>query len=122
MTPEILQLVEVWDDCGEPVGALCGQIAFTPEHLNMGKDRFQALLAGNKSTRVRREVTETLGCEGFSSIKVSTYIEVTCDQSEKAIKEAAAAIFGECVLLNEDAIMKAHEGLMMHRKVLKLSR
>jgi hypothetical protein len=121
VTPEILQLVEVWDDRGEPVEALCGQFVFAVEHLYMG-DKFKDLLVGNKSTRVRREVAETIGCAGFSSIKVSTSIEVTCDQNEKSVKAAAAAIYDECALLNEDAIMKAHEGLMMHRKVLKLDR
>lgn len=83
-------------------------------------DKFKDLLVGNKSTRVRREITETLGCAGYSSIKVSTSIEVTCDQSEKMIKAAAAAILAECTLLNEDGIMRAHEGLLMHRKVLKM--
>lgn len=120
MTPEIIQLVEVWGDDGGPLEDLCVKFYFTEKDLYMSADKFQALLVGTKTTRVRREVSETIGGPGYSSIKVSTSIEVACDQSEALIKKAADAILQECFLLNEDGVMKAFEGLKMHRKALKL--
>lgn len=120
MIPEIIQLVEVWDDAGDPIEALCAKFYFTEKDLYMGADKFQSLLVGSKTARVRREVAETIGGPGYSSVKVSTSIEAACDQSEPMIKKAAEAILQECFLLNEDGILKAYEGLLMHRKTLKL--
>lgn len=119
--PEIVQAIEAWDEHGDPIEELCVKFYFTETELHMSADKFQSLLTGNKTAKVRREVTETIGGAGYSSIKVGTSIEIVCDQSEAAIKRAATAILEECALLNEDGILKAFEGLNKHRKVLKLS-
>jgi len=117
---EIVQIVEVLDDNRDPLLDLCVKTYFTTRDLHMDKDKFEALLTGNKTAKVRREISETIGGPGYSSIKVSTSIEVACDQREASIRTAAEALIQECTYLNEDGILKAYEGLRLHRKTLKL--
>lgn len=120
MIHEIVQLVEVWDDAGDPITDLCVKFYMTEKDLYMA-DKFTALITGgNKTAKVRREISETVGGPGYSSIKVSTSIEVTCDQSEPVIKEAAQVALAEASILNEDGVMKAFAGLLDHRKNLGL--
>lgn len=121
MTPEIIQLVEVFDDNGDPISKLCVKTYLTEEELYMPADKFAALAAGNKLARVRREISETIGGPGYSSVRVSTSIELAVDQHETTIKTAADAIMAECVILNEEAVLKAYEGLLAHRKTLGLT-
>lgn len=120
MTPEIIQLVEVWDREGDPILELSQKRYLTTEDLSMSADKFNALLTGTKTAKVKREVSETIGGPGYSSVKVSTSIEVTCDQSEKSIKDAAKHCLAECAILNEEAVLGAFEALLDHRKKLKL--
>lgn len=119
MIHEIVQLVEVWDSNGDPIEDLCKKTYLTEENLYM-PDKFNALLTGNKTAKVGREVVETIGGPGYSSVKVSTYIEVTCDQSESRIKEAAKHCLAEAFILNEEGIMTGYAGLLQHRKTLGL--
>lgn len=120
MINEIVQMVEVWDDNGDPLVDLCGKLYLTEKELFMS-DKFSALLTGgNKTAKVRREIGETIGGPGFSSIRVSTSIEVTCDQSEPIIKQAAQAALAEAAILNEEGVMQAYAGLLAHRKTLDL--
>lgn len=120
MSFEIIQLVEVWDVEGEPIEELCSKSYLTEKDLYMSTDKFASLTAGNKLARVRREISEKIGGPGYSSIQVSTSIEVACDQHETSIKAAAEATMAECAILNEEAILKAFEGLKAHRKTLNL--
>ena len=115
-----MQTVEVFGEDGEPIKDLCTKLRFSEEHLQMSKDRFAALSAGDGRARVRREIGETIGGPGYSSVRVSTSIEICCDQNSAAIQKAAAAIYQECVYLNEDGILQAYEGLLNHRDTLKL--
>jgi len=117
---EIIQLVEVWDVEGEPVEELSSKSYLTEKDLYMSADKFASLTAGNKLARVRREISESIGGPGYSSIRVSTSIEVACDQHEASIKAAAEATIAECTILNEEAILKAYDGLKAHRKTLGL--
>lgn len=120
MIHEIVQLVEVWDADGDPVESLSAKFYLTERNLFMA-DKFTALITGgNKTARVRREITETIGGPHYSSIKVSTAIEVTCDQSESVIREAAQACLAEASILNEEGVMQAYKGLLDHRKNLGL--
>lgn len=119
MTPEIIQIVEVFDDRGDPVEDLCTKIYFTENELYM-PDKFNKLLSGTKTARVRREISETIGGPGYSSVKVSTSIEVLCDQSDAMIKEAAQTCMAEVAILNEEGVLKAYSGLLAHRKTLGL--
>lgn len=120
MSYEIIQLVEVWNDGkDDPVLHLCAKYYLTKKELFM-PDKFSALLTGNKTARVRREISETIGGPGFSSVKVSTSIEVLCDQSETRIKEAAEVCLAEASILNEEGITQAYAGLLSHRKALGL--
>lgn len=119
MTVEIIRLIEVWDDEGQAVLPLCVKQYLTPSDLYM-PDTFNDLLVGTKTAKVRREVSETIGGPGYSSVKVSTSIEITCDQSEKSIRTAATLLYAECAILNEEGILGAFEGLINHRATLKL--
>lgn len=120
MINEIVQLVEVWDGDGEPIADLCVKFYMTEKDLYMA-DKFTALITGgNKTAKVRREISETIGGPGYSSVKVSTSIEVTCDQSEPVIKEAAQLVLAEASILNEEGITQAYAGLLAHRKKLGL--
>lgn len=116
----ITQTVEVLDHDGNAVLPLCVSIDFPPESLHMSEDRLRVLLSGSKTAKVRREITETIGGPGYSSVRVSTAIEVLCDQSDNAVRSAAEAVYQECVYLNEDGVLKAYEGLLLHRDSLKL--
>lgn len=118
MIHEIVQIVEVWDGQGEPVVPLCMKGYLTPEDLYMADAFTDLLTGGNKTARVRREITETIGGPHYSSIKVSTSIEVTCDQSEKVIRKAAEVALAEASILNENAVFEAYKGLMAHLKTL----
>ncbi len=119
MIIEIVQLREVWDDDGDPISDLCAKFYLTKKDLYM-PDKFNKLLTGNKTAKVGREVVETIGGPGYSSVKVSTYIEVTCDQSEKIIKEAAKHCLDEAFILNEEGIKAGYAGLLAHRRELGL--
>lgn len=118
MITQIVQLREVWDDDG-PILDLCVKFYFTKKDLYM-PDKFSKLLTGNKTAKVGREIVETIGGPGYSSVKVSTYIEVTCDQSEKIIKEAAKHCLDEALILNEEGILDGYAKLLEHRKTLGL--
>jgi hypothetical protein len=86
----------------------------------MSADKFQSLLVGSKTTKLRREIAETIGGPGYSSIRVTTAIEVICDQSEAGIKKTAAVLIEECAALNETAVLNAYDGLLAHRAKLGL--
>lgn len=116
---EIVQIVEVLGEDGVPLEHLCRKLYFTTEHLHM-KDRLEALINHDGRAKVRREIGETIGGPGYSSVRVSTSIEICCDQNSEVIQKAAAAIYQECVYLNEDGILQAYEGLLNHRDSLKL--
>lgn len=120
MSAEIVQVVEVFGEDGAPLQDLCKKLRFSEEHLQMSKDRFAALMAGDGRAKVRREIGETIGGPGYSSVRVSTSIEICCDQNSAAIQKAAEAIYQECVYLNEDGVLQAYEGLLNHRDTLKL--
>ncbi len=120
MSYEIIQLVEVWNDGkDDPVPHLCAKFYLTKKELFM-PDKFNELLTGNKTARVRREISETIGGPGYSSVKVSTSIEVLCDQSDLMIKKAADVCLAEASILNEEGVTKAYDGLLKHRKQLGL--
>lgn len=116
----ITQVVEVWDDNGDGIEELSYQAHFGEEHLQMSADKFQSLLAGSKTTKIRREIAETIGGPGYSSVRVTTAIEVICDQSEASVKKASSVLYDECAVLNEAGILKAYEGLLAHRAKLGL--
>ena len=118
MSAEIVQVVEVFGEDGAPLQDLCKKLRFTEEHLQMSKDKFAALTAGDGRAKVRREIGETIGGPGYSSVRVSTSIEICCDSA--AIQKAAEVIYQECVYLNEDGVLQAYEGLLNHRDTLKL--
>lgn len=119
MITEGIQLVEVWGDDGAPVAPLSTKSYFGSERLYM-PEAF-APPTGKHIATVRREVSETIGGPGFSSVRVSTSIEVHCDHSTESIHAAAEAALGECVILNEEAVLNAYDGLLAHRRTLKLS-
>lgn len=122
MIEYISQLVEVFDDRGDPVLALCVQKRLTEEELYMPQD-FEAFLppAGKPYATVRREVTETIGGPGYSSVRVSTSIELHCAQKQETIAEASRLALAECSILTEEGVLQAFDGLLQHRKVLGLS-
>jgi hypothetical protein len=109
---EIVQYIEVWDYGGDPILHLCTQTYFTEEQLYMA-DVLKAL-TGDGKAKVRRELAETLGGPHYSSVRVTTSIEVTCDQSTHVVKRAAREVFAELQILNEDALEKAWAGLQKH--------
>jgi hypothetical protein len=76
-------------------------------------DTLKALLGDGKA-RVRQEITETLGGARYSSVKVSTSIEVSCGQSTETIRKAAREALAEVQLLNDEAVLLAWEGLQEH--------
>lgn len=119
MIIEIIQLVEVWDDAGDPVVPLCVKHYLSPEKLIMS-DLFTPPTSKHHAT-VRREVRETIGGPGYSSVQVATSIEVICDQDVETIRKTAEAVLGECAILNEEGVLMAYEGLLSHRRTLKLT-
>lgn len=71
-------------------------------------DRFKILVTGNgPHAMVRREVMETIGGPGFSSIKVGTSIEVPCDATVEKIAAALDAALSECIHHNSEAVRTA---------------
>jgi hypothetical protein len=111
---EIVQWVEAWDADGEPILDLCYQSYLTEEQLYMA-DVFKSL-SGDGKAKIRREITETLGGPRYSSIKVTTSIELTCDQSQPVIRRAAKEAMAEVQILNEEALTVSWEKLREHVK------
>jgi len=108
----IIQIVEVWDADGVPILDLCFKKYFTEDELYMA-DAFKPLVGDGKA-RVRREITETLGGPRYSSVKVSTSIEITCDQSKDKIEKAAREAYAEAQILNDEALELAWDRLGQH--------
>lgn len=114
MIVHILQWVEVFDLRGNALLDHCTQSQLTEEQLYMA-DTFKVLVGDGKA-RVKREITETLGGPRYSSVKVSTSIEVTCDQSRDTIQKAALEVFAEAQILNDEAVELAWSKLQEHIK------
>lgn len=119
MIGEIIQLVEVFDNAGDPILDLCVKKHLSPEALYMPNE-FVPPRAGQKGAVVRREIAELIGGPGYSSVRVSTSIEVTCEQTPEAINITAKNVLAECVILNEEGVLDAYGGLLQHRKTLGL--
>lgn len=110
---EIIQIVEVWDDEGEPIISLCGKKYFNKEDP-VAEDKKSG------TAKVRRELSETIGGPGFSSVRVSTSIEYECSADRLTVQDTAQKTMAEVSLLNEEAVLDAFGGLLAHRKTLGL--
>lgn len=117
MIGEIIQIVEVFDDRGDPIIDLCVKKHLSPEALYMPND---ILPHTGKGAVVRREIKETIGGPGYSSVSVSTSIEVTCEQDARILRLTAKTVLAECMILNEEGLLDAYNGLVQHRKTLGL--
>jgi len=115
---EIIQIVEVWDDEGDPIVELCGKKYFNKEGL---VDEFNTPRT-HGTAKVRRELAETIGGPGYSSVRVSTSIEIECDRDKEVVRSVAQNIMAECSLLNEEAVLDAFQGLLAHRSTLGLKK
>lgn len=119
MINEVVQIVEVFDDAGNAIIPLCAKHYFPPEALYMPNE-FIPPRPGQKGAVVRREIAETIGGPGYSSVRVSTSIEVTCEQTQETIAHTAKVVLAECTILNEEGVLQAFDGLLQHRRTLKL--
>lgn len=95
-------VIEVYGRMGEVLSEHCCTKTITESDM---VDRFKILVTGNgPHAMVRREVMETIGGPGFSSIKVGTSIEVPCDPTVEKITAALDAALMECIQQNSEAV------------------
>lgn len=112
---EIIQIIEVWDDEGDPVVELCGKKYFNKE------DPVTDNAKKHGTAKVRRELAETIGGPGYSSVRVSTSIEYECSADQLTVQNTADQAMATVSLLNEESVLQAFNGLLAHRKTLGLS-
>jgi hypothetical protein len=113
--PSIHIAVETKGANGEIINEVGGEPASWDRTIVSHKDKFKQLL-GDGGARVSMTLNERMGgSHGYSGVSTSVTVTLTCNQSEKTIRQAADLAFEECVAITGDVFPKAKsvlEGLL----------
>lgn len=108
--------VEITDPDGNVIVDVDGQSASRKVQIMRENDRYKRIL-GDANAKINVNLSESIGGPyGYSSVKISVSVTLSCDQNTDSVQSAQKYCLDECVEFIESNISLAYQMLTDHLK------